>query len=111
MEKLLAFLFAGALSLSLFGCADPTEQIDICGQEISVQKDENNEVVIEIMNCVSSLDGYEYPADLRTITGNPDVLAVKAASIFNEYRETFPDCQFKVISVNNRQVEESIGKE
>lgn len=105
MKKLLALLFAGALSLSLFGCADPTEQINICGHEISVQKDENNEVVIEITNCVSSLDGYEYPADLRTITGNPDVLAVKAESIFNEYRETFPNCQFKVISINEKQVD------
>ena len=105
MKKLFALLLVGVISFALVGCAESTEQIDVCGQEISVLKDKDNEVVIEITNCVSQVDGYEYPTDLQTITGNPDVLATKAQNTFDSYRKQFPDCQFRVVSINDKQVE------
>lgn len=105
MKKILSLLFIGAIAFSLVGCAAPTQEIDVCGQEISVLKDTENEVVIEITNCVSQVDGYEYPTDLQTIKGNPDVLETKAKNTFDSYRKQFPDCEFRVVSINDKQVE------
>lgn len=110
MKKIFALLLTCAFVFSLVGCAAPTEEIDVCGQQISVLKDTENEVIVEITNCVSQVDGYEYPTDLQTLKGNPDVIATKAKNTFDQYRKQFPDCQFRVVSINDKQVENQAAK-
>ena len=105
MKKLFTLLITCSIAFSLVGCAAPTQEIDVCGQQISVLKDTENEVVVEISNCISQVDGYEYPTDLHTLKGNPDVLAAKAKNTFDQYRKLFPDCHFKIVSINDKHVE------
>lgn len=113
IKKIYSLLLVGIISCSFFGCggtlnnsSNNIQEVDVCGQRVELLKDSDNEVVIEISNCISQNDGHEYPVSYKTLNGNPDVIESKAKSTYEENKKVFPDCVFKVLSVNNKQLED-----
>ena len=113
IKKIYSLLLVGIISCSFFGCggtlnnsSNNIQEVDVCGQQVELLKDSDNEVVIEISNCISQNDGHEYPVSYKTLNGNPDVIESKAKSTYEENKKVFPDCVLKVLSVNNKQLED-----